>query len=144
MYGRLSPSLSVSSIPTTAPTAALRYYSTITAANSLQNTNVIYNTNNNINIVVTMFQSELQKYIQEHIKLITIKQNKGTIYGTLVDKNNNKFTYSKNINEIKNVFTKFHKLSLSKNKDVKNNMLIVYFKKLFIREYICNKSNLNL
>ena len=91
-----------------------------------------------------MFQSELQKYIQEHIKFITIKQNKDTICGTLVDKHNNTFTYSKNINEIENIFAKFHKLPLPKNKDIRNNMLVVYFKKLFIREYIYNKSNLKL
>lgn len=144
MYGGLSPSLSFSSIPITTPVTTLRYYSPITAVNSTQTPNNVYYTNNNLDIIVSMFQSELQKYIQEHIKLITIEQNKDTICGTLVDKDNNTFTYSKNITEFKDIFTRFHKLLLSKNKDVRNNMIIVYFKKLFIREYIYNKSNLKL
>ena len=44
MYGRLSPSLSVSSIPTTAPTAVLRYYSPNIIDNDNPSIDIIYYT----------------------------------------------------------------------------------------------------
>ena len=88
-------------------------------------------------------KSETQKYIRENIKSITVERRENKFYGTLTDKEERTFEFSKDVTDIESFFDSTHK-TLCENTDIKKNMLLNCFKKLFIGIYESRRAFGNL
>ena len=54
-------------------------------------------------------KSEMQKYIDEHIKSIFVERHGNKFYGTLTDKEGRTFKYSKYVLDIERQFSNTHR-----------------------------------
>lgn len=79
-------------------------------------------------------KSEMQMYIDKYIESIVVQRHGNKFYGTLTDKEGRTFEFSKDVIDIERYFDNTHK-ALCENNDIKKNMLMNCFKKLFIGTY---------
>lgn len=76
-------------------------------------------------------KSEMQKYIDEHIKSIAVERHGNKFCGTLTDKEGRTFEYSKYVLDIERQFSNTHR-TLHEDTDIKEAMLLKYFQRLFV------------
>jgi uncharacterized protein YfbU (UPF0304 family) len=88
-------------------------------------------------------KSEMQKYIDEHIKSIAVERREDKFYGTLTDKEERTFEFSKDIIDVEKQFSNTHK-TLHKDVNLKELMLLKYFKRLLIVMYARRQQFVNL
>lgn len=88
-------------------------------------------------------KSEMQKYIDEHIKSIAVERRGDKFYGTLTDKEGRIFEFSKYVIDIERQFSNAHR-TLHKDADLKELMLLKYFQRLFIGTYKSRRAFGNL
>lgn len=79
-------------------------------------------------------KSEMQKYIDEHIKYITVERRGDKFYGTLTDKEGRTFELSKDVIDIERLFSNTHR-ELHKDANLKGVMLLKCFQRLFVGVY---------
>jgi len=79
-------------------------------------------------------KSEMQLYIDKHIKFMYIEKCEDKFHGILTDKDGITFEFSQDIIDIEKRFDNTHKI-LCENADIRKNMLMNCFKKLFIINY---------
>ena len=75
-------------------------------------------------------KSEVQKYIDEHIKSITVERRRDKFYGTLTDNEGRTFEFRKYVIDIEKIFSNTHR-TLHEDADIKEKMLMKYFERLF-------------
>lgn len=88
-------------------------------------------------------KSEMQKYIDEHIKSIVVERHKDKFYGTLTDKEGINFEFSKYVIDIERQFLNNHR-TLHEDADIKEAMLLKYFQRLFVGVYAVRRALGNL
>lgn len=88
-------------------------------------------------------KSEMQKYIDEHIKSIVIERHGDKFYGTLTDKEGRTFEFSKYVIDIEKQFSNTHR-TLHEDADIKEKMLMKYFERLFVCVYASRRAFGNL
>lgn len=79
-------------------------------------------------------KSEMQKYIDEHIKSITVERQGNKFYGTLTDKEGRTYEFSKYVIDVDRQFSNTHR-TLHEDADIKEAMLLKYFQRLFVIMY---------
>ena len=91
-------------------------------------------------------KSEMQKYIDEHIKSITVERRGDKFYGTLTDKEGRTFELSKDVIDIERQFSNTHRTlhELHEDADIKKRMLMKYFERLFVCVYARRRAFGNL
>lgn len=80
-------------------------------------------------------KSEMQKYIDEHIKSIFVERHGNKFYGTLTDKEGRTFEFSKYVLDIERLFSNTHRTTSYEDADLKEAMLLKYFQRLFVGVY---------
>ena len=92
--------------------------------------------NNSIKEILPKYEpkSEIQSYIDKHIKFIYIEKCEDKFHGILTDKDGITFEFSKDVIDIEKRFDNTHK-TLCENADIRKNMLMNCFKRLFIINY---------
>lgn len=88
-------------------------------------------------------KSEMQKYIDEHIKSITVERRGDKFYGTLTDKEGRTFELSKDVIDIERQFSNTHR-ELHKDANLKGVMLLKCFQRLFVGVYASRRAFGNL
>ena len=88
-------------------------------------------------------KSEMQKYIDEHIKSIVVQRHEDKFYGTLTDKEGRTFEFSKYVIDIARQFSNVHR-TLHEDADIKEAMLLKYFQRLFVGVYASRRAFGNL
>lgn len=88
-------------------------------------------------------KSEMQKFIDEHIKSIVIERHGDKFYGTLTDKEGRTFEFSKYVIDIGKQFYNAHR-TLHEDADIKEEMLMKYFERLFVGVYASRRAFGNL
>lgn len=88
-------------------------------------------------------KSEMQKFIDEHIKSIVVKRHEDKFYGTLTDKEGKTFEFSKDAIDIERQFSNTHR-TLQKDADIKDAMLLNYFQRMFVGVYASRRAFGNL
>lgn len=88
-------------------------------------------------------KSEMQKYIDEHIKSIAVERHGNKFYVTLTDKEGRTFEFSKYILDIERQFSNTHR-TLHKEADIADAMLLKYFQRLFVGVYASRRAFGNL
>ena len=79
-------------------------------------------------------KSEMQLYIDEHIKSIHVEKRGNKFYGTLTDKEGRTFEFSKDVIYIEKQFSNIH-ITLHKDTDIVETMLLKHFQRLFVAVY---------
>lgn len=87
-------------------------------------------------------KSEMQKYIDEHIKSIVVERHKDKFYGTLTDKEGINFEFSKDVIDIERQF--YTHRTLHEDADIKEAMLLKYFQRFFVGVYARKRAFGNL
>ena len=88
-------------------------------------------------------KSAMQKYIDEHINSITVERRVNKFYGTLTDKEGRTFEFSKYVIDIERQYSNTHK-TLHKNSNITEQMLLNFFKRLFVGVYADRRAFGNL
>lgn len=88
-------------------------------------------------------KSEMQMYIDEHIKSIAVERRGNKFYGTLTDKEGRTFEFSKDAIDIERQFSNTHR-TLHEDANLKETMLLKYFQRLFIGTYRSRRAFGNL
>jgi hypothetical protein len=88
-------------------------------------------------------KSEMHIYMDKYIKSIVVERHGNKFYGTLTDKEGRTFEFSKDAIDIERFFDNTHK-TLCENTDIKKNMLVNCFQKLFIGTYESRRAFGNL
>ena len=88
-------------------------------------------------------KSEMQLYIDEHIKSIHVEKRGNKFYGTLTDKEGRTFEFSKDVIYIEKQFSNTHR-TLHKDTDIAETMLLKYFQRLFVVVYAGRRAFGNL
>lgn len=88
-------------------------------------------------------KSEIQKYIDEHIKSIVVERHGNKFYGTLTDKEGRTFEFSKYVLDVQRQFSNTHS-TVHNNADIKEAMLLKYFQRLFVRMYASRQQLVDL
>jgi len=88
-------------------------------------------------------KSEMQKYIDEHIKSIAVERHGNKFYGTLTDKEGRTFEFSKHVIDIERQFSNTHR-TLHEDADLYEAMLLKSFQRLFVGVYAGRRAFGNL
>ena len=88
-------------------------------------------------------KSEMQLYIDEHIKSIHVEKRGNKFYGTLTDKEGRPFEFSKRVIDIEKHFSNRDR-TLHKDADLKEAMLLKSFQRLFVGTYAGRRAFGNL
>ena len=88
-------------------------------------------------------KSEMQKYIDEHIKSIIVERHGNKFYGTLTDKEGRTFEFSKYVTDIERHFYNTHR-TLHEDTDIKEAMLLKYFQRWFVGVYAVRRQGVDL
>lgn len=83
-------------------------------------------------------KTKLQKYIDKHIKSMTIERHGDKFYGTLTDVEGRTFEFSEEALEIERHFNNTPG-TLHKNADIREAMLMKHFQILFVGIYANNR-----
>lgn len=88
-------------------------------------------------------KSEMQKYIDEHIKSIVVERHSNKFYGTLTDKEGRTFEFSKDVIDVQRQFYNTHRTP-HEDASIKKQMLMKYFQRLFVGVYASRRAFGNL
>ena len=88
-------------------------------------------------------KSEMQMYIDEHIKSIAVERRGNKFDGTLTDKEGRTFEFSKDAIDIERQFSNTYR-TLHEDANLKETMLLKYFQWLFIETYRSRRAFGNL
>lgn len=88
-------------------------------------------------------KSEMQKYIDEHIKSIVVERHGNRFYGTLTDKEGRTFEFSKYVIDIEKFYFDTHR-TLRDDVNMNEAMLLKCFQRLFVGTYASRRAFGNL
>lgn len=88
-------------------------------------------------------KSQMQKYIDEHIKSIAVERRENKFYLRLTDKEGRTFEFSKYVLDIERQFSNTHR-TLHDDADIKEKMLMKYFERLCVGVYADRRAFGNL
>jgi len=84
-------------------------------------------------------KSIMQKYIDEHIKSMTIERRGDKFYGTLTDKEGRTFERSKEVSDCERLFYAHHRM-IPEDDGILQSMLIKEFEIFFVGVYMSKRA----